>query len=225
MGDIFDLVVRERKALQEVHAWRGLANRIHIHEYAKVELELIQRFNAARSANSFSRAVELEGFVSRVGGREFLLRSCLSSVDGVLCDASGVRSLPTEYEFVRVRGTRILEKGNRYASNERLVVSEIDKVRLPDINLAPDISIRDAQSRMLEGYPDLPREIRSNLLTSIVSSPGELTRVGGLTSTLLPIDSSYADSEYRLLEDLRSSIPRDLTSKNQLTIPIAGKGR
>ncbi len=93
--------------LQEVHPWRGLANRVHIHQYAKIELELMDGFIKAKSANSFSNTVELEGFVSRVGGREFLLRSCLSSVDGVLCDASGVRSLPTEYEFVRVKGTRI----------------------------------------------------------------------------------------------------------------------
>src|SRR6266480_7938768 len=159
MGDIFELIAREREVLQDVQPWRGLRNRSHIEEYAKIEIELINRFNNAKSANSFSGSVELEGFVSRVGGRRFLLRPCLSSIGGILCDASGVRSLPTEYEFVRVKGTRMLEKaGSRLASREKLDVSGIDKVRLTEINLAPDISMRDAQSRLLEGYPDLPRE-------------------------------------------------------------------
>lgn len=211
--------------LHDIQPWRGLKNRDHLHEYARAELDLINEFDRAMSATGSPSIVEIEGFVSRVGNRQFILRPCLSVDSGILCDGSGLRSLPTDYEFVRVTGRRVLPKNkSRYASKDSLEVDSLERVRLRNISLEPEISMRGAEEGLLEGYHDLPRQIKRNLLSSIISSPGELMRVGGLTTTLLPIESSYSEAQYLLLEDLRKSIPRDLTSQYQLQVRIQGHG-
>ncbi len=221
MTDLFDLIAKERELLHDIKPWRGLKNRSQLNEYARAELNLIAEFDKARSATRSPSTVEIEGFVGRVGGRLFILRPCLSVDHGILCDGSSIRSLPTDYEFVRVKGRRVLPKNkSRYASSDYLEVDDIEKVRLQNISFEPEISMRDAEESLLEGYPDLPRQMKRNLLSSVISSPGERTRVGGLTTSLLPIESSYSETQYLLLEDLLRSIPRDLTSQYNLTVRI-----
>ncbi len=226
MTGIFDLIAKERETLRGFEDWPGLKNRSHLEEYATAELNLIRQFDKARSASHAPSMIEIEGFVSRLSGRrQFVLRPCLSVDYGILCDLGSVKSLPTDYELIRVKGKRALSKtGSRYASPYYLEVDAIEKIRTHGISLKPEIRLSDAEEQLLGGYPDLPRQVRRNLLSSIISSPGELTRTGGLTATLLPIESSFAGRQYLLLEDLRKSIPKDLTSQYSLKVRIPEHG-
>jgi hypothetical protein len=147
--DILGLVDRQRELLTSVEVWQGIRNRSHLYEYADLELALIDRFNKARSANTSSRRVEVEGFVSIVGGRRFILRPSLAVDYGLLCDASAVRSLPRDYEFVRVSGYRtLLHKASRYAGKDRLAVTDLERIRLPVEHLKPQLSMKDAEERI-----------------------------------------------------------------------------
>jgi hypothetical protein len=223
---IFDLISKERDTLRGFEDWPGLRNRSHLEEYAKAELELIREFDKARSASHSPSTIEIEGFVSRLSGRrQFVLRPCLSVDYGILCDLGRMRSSPTDYELVRVKGKRVLSKTtSRYASPYYLEVEAVERIRAHGISLKPEISLKDAEEHLLGGYPDLPRQIRRNLLSSIISSPGDMTRTGGLTATLLPLESSFAERQYLLLEDLRKSIPPDLTSRYSLRVRIPEHG-
>src|SRR5271163_740632 len=111
LRDALSLMVRQREFL---------VNRIHISEYAKIEVALIENFNKATSSAP-SQQVEKEGFVSLVGGRKFILRPSLAVNFGLLCDANSLRSLPADYECVRVKGYRtLLNKTSRFAAKDSL---------------------------------------------------------------------------------------------------------
>ena len=188
-------MVRQRELLSDFERWHGIDNRIHLYQYAKVEVALIQNFNKAKSANT-SQQVEIEGFVSLVGGRKFILRPSLAVNFGLLCDASSLRSLPTDYEFVRVKGHRtLLRKNLRYAAKDSLTVTDLERIRLPTDYLKPEISLRDAEDTLVQGTIDLPPQMKRSLLYSTVIPPGDIRRVGGLTTSLMPIKEDYSTSQ------------------------------
>ena len=225
MPDIFDLIIRERESLREVLAWRGINRRSRWDEYAKIELELIKKFLEARSPSKSPSAVEIDGFVSRVGGRRFILRPSLAVDYGILCEAEGLRSLPSDYEFVHVKGDRITIKASREAYPDRLVVSDCQPVALPAQDLRPELSTKGAGEILMEGYVDPPEQLTRNLVLSLTSSPGELNRVGGLTAALMPVKEGFSHAHSVLLDSMKRSIPPDLTADKRIPIQIEGAGK
>ncbi|MGP8125138.1 MAG: hypothetical protein ACLQEQ_04615 [Nitrososphaerales archaeon] len=226
MSDIFDLVVKERELLSDALTWRGVSTRSRFSEYAKIELTLIERFIRAKSAAYSPVTVEVEGFVSRVGGKKFILRPSLAVNFGILCEAEALRSLPSDYEFVHVKGNRIVrEKTSRLAFTDRLQVTDFERIQLPTDSLKPELPMKDAAETLMSGYVDPPAQLTRNLLISLTSSPGETNRVGGLTSTLMPLEERYSTNHSELLEDIKKSIPSDLTAENRLRIKIEGAGQ
>jgi hypothetical protein len=226
VSDIFDLVVKERELLSDALTWRGVNRRSRFNEYAKIELTLIERFIRAKSAAYSPFTVEVEGFVSRVGGKKFILRPSLAVDFGILCEAEGLRSLPSDYEFVHVKGNRIVrEKVSRLAVADRLQATDFESIRLPTDSLRPELPMKDAAEILMSGYVDPPPQLTRNLLISLTSSPGETNRVGGLTSTLMPLEERYSVAYSGLLEDMKRSIPPDLTAENRVRIRIEGAGQ
>jgi hypothetical protein len=224
--DIFDLVIRERELLNEALTWRGISRRSRFYEYARIERILIERFVASRSATRFPTTVEIDGFVSKVGGRRFILRPSLAVDFGILCETEDLRFLPNDYEFVHVRGFRITErKATRLASPDRLQVMDYQIMRLPTDGLRPELSMKDAAETLMSGYVDPPTQLTRNLLASLTSSPGELNRVGGLTAALMPLEDQYSTMSSDLLEDVKKMIPEDLTAENRVRIQIEGAGQ
>ena len=225
MPDIWELVVKERESLRDVLAWRGISHRTRWDEYAKVEQALLRKFVESKSVARSPSTVELEGFVSRVGGRQFILRPSLAVDFGVLCDTEGLRSLPSDYEFVHVKGDRVQMKNSRQAYSDRLQVTEWQPVALPADDLRPELSAKDAGEILMEGYVDPPEQLTRNLTLALTSSPGELNRVGGLTASLMPVKEQYSFAHKSLLDSLKRSIPSDLTADKRIRIQIEGAGR
>ena len=224
MPDIWDLVVKERESLKDVLAWRGISHRSRWDEYAKIEQALIKKFMESKSAAKYSSTVEVDGFVSRVGGRQFILRPSLAVNIGVLCDTEGLRSLPSDYEFVHVSGNRVEMKNSRLAYSDRLQVTDWRPVAIPADDLRPELSTKDAGEILMEGYVDPPEQLTRNLTLALTSSPGELNRVGGLTASLMPVEERYSFAHKALLDSLKRSIPPDLTADKRIRIQIEGAG-
>ena len=225
MPDIFDLVLKERESLRDVLTWRGISRRSRWDEYATIELELIRKFMDARSPSRSPSTVEIDGFVSRVGGRRFILRPSLAVDYGILCEAEGLRSLPSDYEFVHVKGNRVTMKASREAYPDRLAVSVCQPVALPVQDLRPDLSTKGAGEILMEGYVDPPEQLTRNLVLSLTSSPGELNRVGGLTAALMPVKEGFSRMHSTLLDSVKRSIPPDLTADKRIRIQIEGAGK
>ena len=226
MPDIWDLVVKERKSLRDILPWRGISSRSRWDEYAKIELALIKKFVEAKSASKSPTMVEIDGFVSRVGGRQFILRPSLAVDYGILCDTEGLRSLPSDYEFVHVRASRIgMKQGSRQTYSDRLQVTDCQTVTLPADDIKPELSTRAAGEILMEGYVDPPEQLTRNLVLSLTSSPGELNRVGGLTAALMPVKEQYSFEHSALLDSIKSSIPPDLTAEKRIHIQIEGAGK
>ncbi|MDG7009352.1 MAG: hypothetical protein JRM71_00935 [Nitrososphaerota archaeon] len=225
MSDFLDWFAREREVLKEAFTWRGIARRRRFDEYASIEHTLIKRFLESISASKSPSTVEVEGFVSRMGDRKFLLRPTLGYDYGVICNGDGLRTLPVEYAFVHVKGVRVLPKsGARRVSANVLDVTDCEVVRLPTEGLSPGLSLKDAADRLMAPFVDAPLQLSRNILYSLTSSPGELRRGGGLTAALMPLKEAYSSSNYWLLRELQQYIPRDLTGDNRVKIRVAGAG-
>ena len=224
MPDIWELVIKERESLRDVLAWRGISHRSRWDEYAKIEQALIRKFVESKSVARSPSTVEVDGFVSRVGGRQFILRPGFAVDFGILCDTEGLRSLPSDYEFVHIKGNRVQMKNSRQAYSDRLQVTDWQPVTLPTDDLRPELSAKDAGEILMEGYVDPPEQLTRNLTLALTSSPGELNRVGGLTASLMPVEERYSFAHKTLLESLRRSIPPDLTADKRIRIRIEGAG-
>ena len=226
MTDISELLVRERAALSEAVSWRGIKQRSFKYEFAALEVSLISKFNASLSRASYSNKLEIEGFVSRLGGPRFLLRPSLAANYGVICELSDLRQLPTDFEFGRVTGYRVLKnKASREAARGRVKADGFEPVRLSSHDLRPETSASAIEETIWSGYVDPPGIVTRNLLHSAVSAPGEVSRLGGLTASLMPLEERYSRNTALLLDDLKRSIPSDLTSENRVEISVEGVGR
>ncbi len=221
MPDIYDLIVKERRNLQpEQLAWRGIQDRSVAQEYAKLETLLMESFRKGLSSPS---QVEVDGFVTRVGGGRLIIRPSLATNYGVLCDATALRILPADHEFVRVKCFRKLSSRaiNRFADGE-LQLTHYEPIRLPTEYLKPDISMNDAAEVLFNNYVDVDTVTKVDLLLSLTSSPGDHYRIGGLSSTLLPSENEYTSSLKGLLQDIKKSIPIDLTTESKVMVSLAG---
>jgi hypothetical protein len=224
LSELGSLLVREREVLKDAFTWRGISRRRRFDEYAAIEHTLIKRFLKAKSAAASPSVVEIEGFVSRLGDRKFLLRPTLGYDDGIICDAAQLRSLPVEHGFYHVTGTRTVKSGSRSISPNALDVTECESVRLPTDGLKPELSLKDAADSLMSPFLDAPVQLARNVLLSLTSSPGELRREGGLTAALMPMKEVYFGTNYWLLKELKRFIPRDLTGDNRVKIRVEGAG-
>lgn len=227
MADIEDLLARRSDVLADALKWRGIKSRSLKREYAAIEIALMEKFEKSLAANSFSNVVEIYGFASRVGGStNYVLRPSMAVNYGVLCEATDSRQLPTDFEFGKTRGYRVLrKKGGREADRWRLKVSEFERVKLPIENLKSDSSQSEIEERLWEGYIDPPRQLKVNTLLAMTSSPAGLGRLGGLTATLMPTEDEIRHVQGVLLEDLKRAVPPDLTFENRIEVSVERVGR
>jgi hypothetical protein len=225
LADSPDWHRRGRAALAEAISWPGLKRRQFKYEYTAIEIALISKFRDSLSSSISPSLVEINGFVSRVGGTGFVLRPRLAVDYGIMCEMEDPRRLPTDFQFGRAKGYRIRTKANlREASRWRLRVSDFEQIRLPTDHLKPELTSAEAGSIILGGYPDPPQQLTRNLVYSLTSSPGDSTRVGRLTATLFPLQK-FAANSHNLLQDIQKGTPTDLTSDNFVAVSIPGVGR
>ncbi len=226
MPDISDLLAKERAALSDAVSWRGIKHRSFKYEFAALEISIISKFNEHLSVSPFSNKVELEGFVSRLGGMRFLLRPSLAVDYGVVCELSDLRRLPTDFEFGRVTGYRVLRKQTALeAIRWKINAESFEPVRLPHDSLRPEATAAEIEETLWAGYVDPPQQMTRNLLHSVISAPGEISRLGGLTATMMPLEDKYSPSLGLLLDDLKRSVPGDLTSESRIQISVEDVGR
>ena len=226
MSDVLDLLRKEREALQETVTWRGITRRSKFNEYAKIEHKLIEKFIDAKSAAKSPTYVEIDGFVSTLGGRRFLLRPTLAVDFGILCAGKDLRKPPDDYEFVHIKGVRSKMRGaSREAFPDILQVIDYHSERVPTDYLKPEMSLKDTGEILMAGYVDPPEQLVKSIAISIASSPGVMNRVGGMTTTLMPLEEKFRHSQTAFLDDLKSSVPPDLTSENRLSVVVEGAGR
>jgi len=226
LPDILDVVVRDRKdLLAERFLWRGIRDRTWQREYLGSELMLKQLFRD--SLRSRSR-IEIDGFVTRLGARRFLLRPSPADLEcHIICEGEGLRRLPADFEFVRVAGYRTILKSNgRFRIGDKVIrVESYESIRLPSDFVRPEITFREAANLLVEKHVDVIKPLKESLLLSIISSPKDLFRIGGLTTSLMPLTYTLAPSLARLLSDILKTIPKDLTSDRQLQMGVSGLGR
>lgn len=185
---------------------------------------MIQEFQRALGAGTI---VEIDGFVTRLGGRKILLRPTPTSVDvNVMCEVAGNMRIPTDYDFIHVRGYRKFAKSSRsYRFSDRVIIVEkFDSPNLPQGYLKPDISLRDAADLLVEDYVDFREPLKTCLLLSVVSSPRDRFRIGGLTTSVMPTREEMSASLPLLFEDIRNGLPRDVTSNRDVNIKVSGMG-
>ena len=186
----------------------------------------MSKFSNYLSNSQYSNRVEVEGFVSRLGGPRFLLRPSLAANYGIVCELNDLRQLPTDFEFGRVTGYHVLKnKTSREAARGRIKADVFEPVRLPSDHLRPETSAAGIEELLWTGYVDPPQRMTRNLLHSVISAPGEVSRLGGLTVSMMPLEDRYSPNLAQLLDDLKRSIPRDLTSENRVEISVEGVGR
>ncbi len=218
--------MRDRKdLLAERFLWRGIRDRTWQREYLGSELMLKQLFRD--SLRSRSR-IEIDGFVTRLGARRFLLRPSPADFEcHIICEGEGLRRLPADFEFVRVVGYRTTLKSNgRFRIDDKVIrVESYESIRLPSDFVRPEITFREAANLLVDKHVDVVKPLKESLLLSIISSPKDLFRIGGLTTSLMPLTYTLAPSLARLLSDILKTIPKDLTSDRQQQMRDSGLGR
>jgi hypothetical protein len=226
LPDIFDLVVKQRASLAEALSWPGIRGRMFKYEYAAIEIALLEKFERSLTGSKSPSVIETDGFVTRVGGTEFILRSSLAIDSGIICEMEDPRQLPTDFEFGRIKAYRILSSTkSRRNVRGKLKVVDFEPIRLPTEHLKPSISLGDAGDILFEQYPDSPDQIKRNLVLSLTSAPGGSMRLGGLTAALLPLQEDFAGLSVDILQDLKASIPTDLTSESRVSVSIPDVGK
>ncbi|GEM_PF-6438899 len=223
LPDIWDYLVQERRLQNEyAYEWPGIDKRRWRHHYAETEIRLLEEFN-----ESLRKAplVHLQGYVSRVGGRKFILRPGLAFSYGILCNAENCRYLPADHEFVELSGYRMLPKKGDVLASDEIMVENVRQSRLDVEILKQEIGMNEAADSLLGSSSDAPAQLRKDLIISLTSSPSDPFRMGGLTATLLPLEDEFVKSQINLLDYIVEMLPGDLTSKTTIEIPTRNSGK
>jgi len=226
VSDIDGLFGRRGDALADALEWPGINARSLARQYAAIEIASMERFERSLSASHSSSIVEVHGFASRVGGPTgYYLRPSLASDYGVFCQAVDSRQLPTDFEFGRARGYRVLgRKGSREADRWRLKDCTFEPVGIPVGNLKPESTLAHLEDILWQGYVDPPRQIARSTLLAMTSAPAGTSRLGGLTAALMPTGEAVRASQGVLLDDLRKAVPSDLTFESRVRVTVERVG-
>jgi len=204
------------------YEWPGIDRRKWKRDYAETEIRLLEAFNRSLRDAPF---VNIQGYVSRVGGRKFILRPGLAFNYGVLCNAEGCRYFPADHEFVELSGYRILSKKHGLLVSDEIMVESIKQSKLDVENLKQEISISEAATGLLGERSDVPPQLLKDLIISLTSSPSDMFRIGGLTATLLPLEERFVTPQAQLLEYVVDVLPDDLTSKTTIEVDAGSAGK
>ena len=227
MVDIADILARRGEALADALEWPEIDGRKLRREYAAIEITLMEKFEKNLSASFASNIVEIYGFASRIGGSTgYYIRPSLAVNYGVFCQAVDPRQLPTDFEFGRVRGYRVFRrKGGLEADRWKLKDCSFERVGIPIENLKPESSLSGMEDTLWKGYIDPPRQIMRSALLAMTSAPAGMGRLGGLTTALMPTGEAVRGTQRVLLEDLKQSIPSDLTFDSKIEISVERVGK
>lgn len=212
------------KLAAEDRTWPGIKKRLLQKDYASIELKLMKEFSKSIRSGYL---VEIEGFVTRIGGRRFILRPSLGILDQfVVCEAEGIK-LPADYDFIRVTGYKkhLTTKSTIWTNEDIIIVDKVERISLPQDHLRPEISLKDAEDFLMQGYVDAITPIKSNVVLSLISSPKDRFRTGGLTSTLMPVKEPVTSSISIFLNDVKRMIPNDLASGKLEKISTKNSGK
>ena len=224
--DIPALHERRSEALSDALKWPGIEGRFLREQYASIELALMKQFEKDLSVSTGSNAIEIYGFASRAGtSLGYYTRPSLAADFGVFCEAIDSRQLPTDFEFGKIRGYRVLRKGSREVEHWKIKECSFEPVAIPVGNLKPEASLSEIEDILWGGYVDPPRQVARSALLAMTSAPAGMGRLGGLTATLLPSDESFQSSQSILLQDLKRAIPSDLTFENTITVRVEKVGK
>ena len=226
MAEIDDLFGRRGDLLADALDWPGINGRWLARQYAAIEIASMERFERDLSASS-SNLVEIHGFASRIGGpTNYYMRPSLAADYGVFCEAVDPRQLPTDFEFGRTSGYRVLRKsGGREADRWKLKDCTFEQVRVPVGNLRPESTLAHLEEILWQGYVDPPRQVARSTLLAMTSAPAGMGRLGGLTAALMPTGEAVRASQGVLLDDLRRAIPPDLTFESRIRVTVERVGR
>jgi hypothetical protein len=225
LSSTFGATSTEDISSNETRRWRGIRNRFLQSEYALPELSLYKEF--VSSLEEPSGIITLRGYVTRIGGRRFVLRPSPVVFDfAVLCDASSIRNLPADFELVEVRGRRCIPKRRieLFTKAPLIIAEDVQPSQISIDRIKPNLTVKDASDAFVQNFVDTPEEVKRSLLYSIISSPRDAYRTGGLTDTMVPLEPEYSISLRQLVSDIENYFPSDLTSSASFPLSIKGVG-
>ena len=149
-------------------------------EYTKFEWQQIQEFAKARNQDR----IEISGFVSWIDKTKFLLlptrtTSCIFFI----CKYEGLT--PPNNQYIACKGKKEVAVKKDDNSFYPILMVEDFKLEKPDFGkIKSDISQKDFQENMFEGWSNVDPVIQNLIAQNFVSSPSTATRMGGFTLSM-----------------------------------------
>ncbi len=150
-------------------------------EYTKFEWQQIQEFAKARNQDR----IEISGFVSWIDKTKFLLlptrtTSCIFFI----CKYEGLTPPPNN-QYIACKGKKEVAVKTDDNSFYPILVVEDFELEKPDFGkIKSDISQKDFQENMFEGWSNVDPVIQNLIAQNFVSSPSTTTRMGGFTLSM-----------------------------------------
>jgi hypothetical protein len=155
-------------------------------EYPKSYFDVFKNFYKAYWSNRPDRLAEVDGFVHVLNDTHFLLVPCIDELDmAIACRIDENQKLPNDRSYIRVRGKRIAELYTGSALGYPcLDVEDVTALEMPELFIKPEINLKEFAGLLFEGWSEIPDRVGEAISLSIVSSPRDALRAGGLTSSL-----------------------------------------
>lgn len=151
-------------------------------EYTRFENQQIQEFDKARK----STLVEITGFVSWLDNTKFLLLPTRTTNSlYFICKVQDGLQLPDNNQYVSINGKWQHSVESKNHSIYKILIAESIQSVKPDFGIVnPDISQKDFEQNLFDGWINIDPIIQNLIAQSYVSSPTTPKRVGGLTLSL-----------------------------------------
>src|SRR6185437_8884703 len=165
------------------HKRARLADRLFGLEYTEFENNQIKNFDEAKR----SSIVDITGFVSWINKKRFLLLPTRTTPNPYLiCQIPDGLHLPADNQYVTIKGKMVFEIESRTTgfAHKILEVEDIQPAKSDFGLVKPDISRKDFEQYLFDGWINIDPITQNFIAQSLVSSPTTAARVGGLTTSL-----------------------------------------
>ncbi len=166
----------------KIRTIRGrLVDRLFGIEYTEFEKQQIKEFSIARK----KPLVELSGFVSWIDRTRFLLLPTRTTncICFICTHLEGV-DFPPNNQYIVCKGKWQIAVKSDNSFYKMLLVEDIQLTK-PDFGvISPDVSLKDFEGSMFEGWTNIDSITQNLLAQNYVSSPSTPTRTGGITLSL-----------------------------------------
>lgn len=159
-----------------------LVDRLFGIEYTKFEIQKIQEFDKARKVP----LVEITGFVSWIDRKRFLLLPTkTTNCIWFICEAIEDVNFPPNNQYISIKGKWSVRSDKSQNSFYKVLVVEDIQLTIDDIGIIkPDISQKDFEGHLFDGWSNLDGITKNFLAQNYVSSPAQPSRTGGFTISL-----------------------------------------